>query len=153
PRREQHLDHRRRPRARRLATEFIWGQLLEPDFVANRITDGPHLRSLTHRLWTSEDVVRAGVAIVEQGSSGHCTEIALVDRCGLHRTIRPAHDAAVANLWRPPVERVGREHPGAKDRRGEAGIRQQTLDAGVHGAQRVRLLKERVRGLVWRRKM
>src|SRR6185437_3447352 len=41
-------------------------------------------------------------------------DVALVDRRRLDRAVWPSDHVACANLRRPPVERVRREHPGSK---------------------------------------
>src|SRR5207253_11179606 len=49
---------------------------------------------------------------------------------------------------RPPVKRVRREHPRPDDGRGEACLRDKTLDVGVEDGHWIRLLKERMRRAV-----
>jgi len=88
------------------------------------------------------------MSVLIQGPRRNGCHVAVIDGCRLGSAVRPPHDTVGANRARPPEQRVRREHPRPDDRRLEPGRRDEPLNVGVEHRHRIRLLEERVRGLV-----
>src|SRR5690349_4604514 len=106
PRGQEHVDGRYGPSCGPLAAHFVRRHHLAAQFAADRAGNRFDLLALGQLLRSGQNIFGAGVPMVTERADGDCSYVALIDGRGRNIEVWPAHHAARANLWTPPVTRV-----------------------------------------------